>query len=120
MRGRRALAGLVVGLLIVTLPVGASAHSLLLEASPPLNAEVSSPPRIMLRFNNRIEKALSRIRLIDAAGQRRDLPILPEGPPEEVRAAAPPLPPGRTRVEWHVLSTDGHIVDGTFAFRVVR
>ena len=30
----------------------------------------------------------------------------------------PSVPPGRYRVEWQVLSTDGHVVSGRFAFTV--
>ena len=52
----------------------ALAHSLLLESSPAAGATLASAPdTLMLRFNNRIEKPLSRIRLVDAAGVQRPL-----------------------------------------------
>jgi methionine-rich copper-binding protein CopC len=80
----------------------------------------ASPPYVVLRFNNRIEKRLSRIRLVAARGEPRVLAVgVDGGRVDELRAAAPALAPGAYRVEWQVLSTDGHVVRGVFSFRVV-
>jgi hypothetical protein len=105
-------------LLVVSVP--ARAHSLLLESFPAAGAAlVASPPRITLRFNNRIEKRLSRIRLVDARGGTRVLVVSKDSEEvDELRAPAPALEPGAYRVEWQVLSTDGHVVSGGFSFRV--
>jgi len=74
----------------------------------------------MLRFNNRIEKNLSRIRLVDDRGHARTLALtLADGAPDRLTAVASPLIPGAYRLEWQVLSTDGHVVRGGFSFRVV-
>jgi len=95
----------------------AAAHSLLLESSPAANSVVSAPPReLALRFNNRIEKRLSRLRLVDERGQGRDLPVTTDGAADRLHAAVPDVPPGRYRVEWQVLSTDGHVVTGRYSF----
>jgi copper resistance protein C len=97
----------------------AAAHSLLLESLPAANATLSAPPRqLALRFNNRIEKPLSRVRLLDAGGAAQSLAVADEGPPDRLTATVPPLTPGRWRVEWQVLSTDGHVVSGRFEFRL--
>jgi hypothetical protein len=97
----------------------ARAHSLLIESSPAANASLSTAPRaFVLRFNNRIEKKLSRVRLVGGAGQRLDLPVAVDGPADILTATAPVLSPGAWRVEWQVLSTDGHVVSGTFSFRL--
>ena len=96
----------------------AAAHSLLLGSVPAANAVIASPDRIELRFNNRIEPKLSRIRLVDERGARRDLPVSANGTPDRVSAPLSTLTPGPYRVEWQVLSTDGHIVSGRFSFRV--
>lgn len=110
---------LAAALALVT-PVPARGHSLLLESFPPAGATVSaSPPQITLRFNNRIEKRLSRIRLLGAGGDPRALVV--SGDPtrvDELWAPLPALQPGAYRVEWQVLSTDGHVVSGGFSFRV--
>jgi methionine-rich copper-binding protein CopC len=96
-----------------------SAHSLLLESSPAAGAVVAVPPdRITLTFNNRIEKPLSKIRLVETRGQVRDLAVVVvDGPPERLTVTVPRLAPGDYRVEWQVLSTDGHVVSGRFSFR---
>lgn len=97
----------------------AGAHSLLLESAPSAGATLATPPpELMLRFNNRIEKSLSRIRLLDDAGAVRQLDVAAEGAADRLTAAVPALPPGRWRVEWQVLSKDGHVVSGRFEFRL--
>lgn len=111
----RLLAGLLTAL---AFPLAASAHSLLLESTPAPNAVVAAPARVELRFNNRIEPKLSRIRLVDERGARRDLPVGTHGGPDRVSAPLSTLSPGPYRIEWQVLSTDGHIVSGRFSFRV--
>jgi methionine-rich copper-binding protein CopC len=98
----------------------AAAHSLLLESAPAAGATLTTAPReLTLRFNNRIEKSLSRIRLLDDQGAARSLAItLDDGTADRLSAAVPSLPPGRWRVEWQVLSMDGHVVTGRFEFRL--
>jgi copper resistance protein C len=109
----------VVALLVLGAAFPAAAHSLLLESSPAANTVLTEPPpRVALRFNNRIEKRLSRLRLVDGKGEGRDLAVQPDGPPDRVEAPVPALGPGPWRLEWHVLSTDGHVVSGALPFRV--
>lgn len=112
-----ALRGLLAAALVgVTATAGA--HSLLLESVPAPGATLTAPPReLMLRFNNRIEKSLCRVRLVDNRGADRPLVVsVARGPDDRLTAALPSLEPGRWRVEWQVLSTDGHVVSGRFAF----
>ncbi len=97
----------------------APAHSLLLEASPAVDGTVTAPRAVSLRFNNRIEKRLSKLRLIDPARQVTSLPVSLEGPADRLEAPLAALAPGAYRLEWQVLSTDGHVVTGAFGFRVV-
>jgi copper resistance protein C len=106
--------------LALSAPAGAAAHSLLLESSPAAGATLSeAPPQISLRFNNRIEKSLSSIRVLDERGAPRPVTMLVgEGAADRLIATVSALAPGAWRVEWQVLSTDGHIVNGRFSFRV--
>jgi methionine-rich copper-binding protein CopC len=95
------------------------AHSLLIESSPGANSTVGiSPGELVLRFNNRIERKLSKIRLVGAGAQKLDLPVVVTGRADTLRANVPALTPGAWRVEWQVLSTDGHVVSGAFSFRL--
>jgi methionine-rich copper-binding protein CopC len=117
MKAARAAAA---GVLVVALAGGAAAHSLLLESVPAAGATLTAPPeQITLRFNNRIEKKLSTIRLVDERGAPRAVTVLgTDGSADRLTATLSPLPPGAWRIEWRVLSTDGHIVSGAFSFRV--
>ncbi|HYS16027.1 MAG TPA: copper resistance CopC family protein [Candidatus Binatia bacterium] len=116
----RAGAAAAAGVLVLALAASAPAHSLLLESSPAAGATLGeAPPKISLRFNNRIEKKLSTIRVLDERGVPRLVTVaVGEGSADRLMATLPSLAPGAWRVEWQVLSTDGHIVSGGFSFRV--
>jgi methionine-rich copper-binding protein CopC len=111
------LAGLVLGG-----ATPAAAHSLLLESTPAANAQLTaSPPQVVLRFNNRIEKRLSHVHLVDE--RRGTVATAPTARTEDqtaesLVAAVPPLTAGVWRVEWQVFSTDGHVVTGSYQFRL--
>jgi methionine-rich copper-binding protein CopC len=96
----------------------AHAHSLLLSSVPSAGATVNGAPAVTLRFNNRIEKKLSRIRLVFPRGEAHALTVRADGAVDALEAPLPPLAGGRYRVEWRVLSTDGHLVSGVVPFRV--
>ena len=114
---RLAASGALLTLVLTVVP--AASHSLLMESSPVANSVVTiSPHEVRLRFNNRIEKRLSRIRLIDARGEARDLAVAADGAADWLIAPGPAVGPGRYRVEWQVLSTDGHVVTGRYSFTV--
>ena len=108
------------GLAALVIAPGAAAHSLLLESTPAAGATLPAAPReLRLRFNNRIEKPLSRVRLLDAKGAAQTVALHTEGTaPDWLSGPLPSLGPGRWRVEWQVLSTDGHVVSGRFEFTI--
>src|SRR5206468_1308974 len=82
--------------------------SLLLESTPAAGSTVAAAPTLSLRFNNRVEKPLSRLRLLDERGGSLSLAMPASGGPvDRLSAPLPPLSPGAYRVEWQVLSTDG-------------
>jgi methionine-rich copper-binding protein CopC len=72
----------------------------------------------VLRFNNRIEKKLSRVRLVGGNGARLEVPVAVEGQANALTGPMPALAPGVWRLEWQVLSIDGHVVSGAFSFRL--
>ena len=112
---------LLAAALIITAVLPAAAHSLLLSSVPAADAVLqASPPYVTLRFNNRIEKRLSRVRLVDEHGAVAVAPtaMARDASAETLVAAVPPLAPGAWRVEWQVFSTDGHVVSGSYQFRL--
>jgi methionine-rich copper-binding protein CopC len=99
----------------------AAAHSLLLASTPAADAVLkTSPSVVMLRFNNRIEKRLSSVRLVDERGAVATAPrtAVDDETDETLWAVVPPLAAGIWRVEWQVFSTDGHVVSGSYQFRL--
>jgi methionine-rich copper-binding protein CopC len=117
----RRLAAPVVLLASLLTASSVAAHSLLIESTPAANSVLETPPPVLrLRFNNRIEKGLSRVRLVDERGQARELPVAEDGAADSLAAGVAAMTPGRYRVERQVLSTDGHVVTGRFSFTVTR
>ncbi|HBK91344.1 MAG TPA: hypothetical protein DDZ68_06710 [Parvularcula sp.] len=99
----------------------ALAHAMLVEASPRVGGSVAEAPgEISLTFTERVEPSLSEISLTGANGQAVEMSAArsgatPRGLVAEIRR---PLAPGRYRVEWSVVSVDGHSTKGDFSFAV--
>lgn len=118
----------VATILLVTLtwlagPQAASAHPELVKSSPEAGSITdSSPQQLELYFTEGVSLGFSTIKLLDRA--RREQPI---GVLEKIGVAdtdvkaivTNPLPSGVYTVVWRVLSSvDGHLIAGSFAFRV--
>ena len=101
-------------------PRRASAHALVTEAEPAAGAvlEDGPPPRVRLRFNSRIDRARSALRLLRPDHSEAGLPIAEDGAPPDTLHTSTDLPAGRYVVRWQVLATDGHITRGDVPFTV--
>ena len=96
-------------------------HATLLSSEPAKGSTVaSSPERIYLVFSEEVEPSLGRIRLVGPDG--RVVALESAGDPRNVSAlmarVTTPLGPGTWRVEWRIVSEDGHPIDGDFTFAV--
>ena len=99
----------------------AHAHAIVLEASPTHDAVLPAPPaRIVLRFNSKIEHALSRVSLETAAGRPVALPVARATELDAARLVVPlsPLAPGTYIVRYRVLAADGHVTEGALRFTI--
>jgi len=97
----------------------AAAHAVILEAVPrPDSAVPSTFSGVVLRFNSRIEKPLSRLWLRGPDGGRRPLRVSVDGAPDRLIAPVSSLVPGTYAIEWQVFSADGHVTRGRFPFVV--
>lgn len=102
----------------------AAAHAIVLESVPGRDAVVDrAPERVVLRFNSKLEKRLSRVTLAAGSGSPVALPIATEGPdgdqqPDRLVAPLRPLGPGAYVLRYKVLSADGHITEGVLRFTV--
>lgn len=109
-------------LLVFAAVAVASPHALLLDSTPRADTAVSAPPRLILRFNGRIEARLSSVMLIGGPRQTRILLLKNEAPleqPDVLIHHLPTLEPGHYQVEWKALSVDGHLTNGILKFDVV-
>lgn len=128
----RALAAALFGLLLAAwLLTPASAHADLLAASPPANAQLSTPPAgVELIFNEALEPAFSAIQVLNSAGQLVDQRVDPQvdqtavsqvdpAQPTRLTLALAPLPDGVYTVAWKAVSqVDGHQTSGAYPFSI--
>lgn len=93
-----------------------------LEASTPQagTAVAATPKEVRLQFNEQVELAFSKIKLVDQAGKvvQPSRVDLDKSNPKVMIATVPPLASGAYRVQWSTLTRDGHKVKGEFPFQV--
>jgi copper transport protein len=98
----------------------AAVHATLVSSEPAANSRLAtSPVRLRLVYSEPIEGRLARVTLVPGAG--RPVVLRAAADPRDVHAVIAPvdtLVPGSYRVEWRVVSADGHPVDGTFVFAI--
>jgi methionine-rich copper-binding protein CopC len=108
-------------LAVLALSAGdASAHAKLSNAAPAAGATVKTGfTNLELTFNEAVEPALSVIEVLDGQGQTV---LSSKGQAVCAEAACkmvlPPLTAGDFTVKYHVLSVDGHVVEGSYDFHV--
>jgi methionine-rich copper-binding protein CopC len=97
-----------------------AAHSLLVESVPAHGARLATaPPSALLRFNARIEPALTRVSLLEGPRRRTALEIGKESLVDRIVVPLPPLPPGVYGLAYKVLAVDGHVTRGVIQFTVL-
>jgi methionine-rich copper-binding protein CopC len=108
---------------LATLAVPANqafAHSKLKSSVPANGASVPGNfKEARLDFLEPIEAELSHFELVDEAGK---VVVRAEGAtacePKSCRFAVEVLPPGGYRIGYHILSGDGHVIEGDIHFTV--
>ncbi len=99
------------------------AHALLIEADPPPNATLKTPPKeVVLRFDAPVRESYLALAVIDLKRKRRvdrrDVHRDP-GDGSVVRATLKqPLPPGEYLVRYRVQAQDTHIMTGQYPFKI--
>ena len=103
-------------------PARVAAHANLAESDPAANSVLDAPPeRVVIRFTEPLEAALSEIRVLDSDGERVDLGdnALDPGDLTVMSVSVGALDNGTYTVAWTNVSTvDGHRVRGAFLFSV--
>jgi len=97
----------------------ARAHAVLVESTPPAEAEVvGDKVEFHLRYNSRIDAKRSRLSLKGPGGAKTVNPR--QGANEaELVARVEGLAPGRYTLFWDVLSVDGHVSRGQVPFLTI-
>lgn len=99
----------------------ALAHAGIVERQPEEDAALERPPeRVRLRFNEPVEAAFDPLEVYGPGGERVDegnARVDPEDPDAVVVDLKGGLPGGTYEVRYRISSTDGHPVDGRYAFR---
>ena len=99
------------------------AHAFLEHAEPAVGSRINiSPTEVRIWFTERLEPVLSRIQVFDAANSevdKRNVHIDGSNP-ALLEVALSPLPPGKYRVVWRVVSVDTHVTTGDFTFILAR
>ncbi len=110
---------LALACLAVVLPRNAAAHAVI-TASQPEHGSTIRPGAIavILSFNARIDRVRSQLTLTSPTGQASTLRIRDDSTASILRADAAVNEPGRWRLRWQVLATDGHITRGDILFSV--
>ncbi len=98
----------------------AQAHAIILESSPQHAESVTSPKKLVLRFNSRLKKPLCSVQLVGP--RQRTIVIFrqePGTPPDTLAYPLPRLEPGAHQAKWKVMAVDGHLTEGIVRFTVV-
>ena len=102
-------------------PSLAMAHAVLVKSSPARRAVLSqAPAHVELTFNERLEPAYSTVSVWSSATSRVDdgkIIVRPDDP-RRLSVGVPSLAPGAYTVKFRVLSVDGHLVEGNYAFEI--
>ena len=95
-------------------------HATLISSEPAADSRLAaSPTRVRLVFSEPIEGNLARVTLVPGTGS--PMVLRATGDPRDVHAVIAPvdsLATGQYRVQWRVVSADGHAVDGTYVFAI--
>lgn len=116
---RAALGLLSAAAIVVAAATPAFAHATLVRANPAKDAIVAPLRSVQLMFSAHVETRFSTVQVVSASGQK----IAGEsavGSDNRTLTATlnRPLAPGAYRVEWLIVSADGHRMQGDYGFTV--
>ena len=97
------------------------AHAMLDRSTPRVGSSVRvAPDRVELWFTERLEPALSTVKVVDAGDRQVDSrdAAVDKGDRKHLSVSVASLQPARYRVVWRVVSVDRHAAEGDFTFDV--
>ena len=114
-----ALCGALLLAALLALPAPAQAHDTRLSSDPEDGATLeTSPEEIALTYSADILEVSPLVRITDESGtELAEIVPTVEGP-VATATLTEPLPAGTHTVQWRVVSSDGHPIEGTFSLTV--
>ncbi|MGX5052685.1 CopC domain-containing protein YobA [Enterobacter asburiae] len=97
------------------------AHAHLKQQSPAADSQVAAPQVLTLNFSEGIEPGFSGVVVTDAHKQVIKTGTATRDEKNKAQLTVPleqTLAPGAYRVDWHVVSVDGHKTTGIYHFSV--
>ena len=97
------------------------AHATLVKSDPPRRASLSSSPkRIQLWFNEKIEGSYASVTVLDSNKKSitENNPEVVLDDPKSVVLNIPQMEPGRYTVQYRVMSVDGHVIASSYDFSI--
>lgn len=97
------------------------AHAHLKQPTPAVDNVVEAPQRITLAFSEGIEPGFSGVVITNAQQQVVKTGAVKRDEKDKARLIVPldqALTTGTYRVDWHVVSVDGHKTKGSYSFSV--
>jgi methionine-rich copper-binding protein CopC len=98
------------------------AHAFVDHVEPAVGGQIHSAPiQVKIWFTEKLEPALSKIRVFDSSGQeidKRDVKI-DQSSAVLLTVSLPALKPGKYKVVWRAVSVDTHVTTGNFMFELV-
>jgi methionine-rich copper-binding protein CopC len=99
----------------------AFAHAHPKVMAPAADSVGPSPAVVSITFSEALEPKFSSIEVTDAGGKKKfntasSIPV--PNDPKTLTLALPKLPPGGYEVHWVSVATDGHRLEGEYAFTV--
>ena len=114
-----ALAGALLLAALIALPAPAQAHDTLLSTDPEDGATLeTSPEEVTFTFSADILDVSPLVRISDDDGEEVAEIVPTIDGPTATAAVEEPLPAGTYDIQWRVVSSDGHPIEGTLTVTV--
>lgn len=113
---------LFVLILLISIPHNSSAHAYIIKSTPTEDEVLEkSPSKVSIQFDEEIQAAFRSLKVLDQTGKRvdqNDAHINKKNKTILEGKLKPDLPDGTYTIQWSVISSDGHPVNGTIPYQI--
>jgi copper transport protein len=113
---------IILYIILTSFPSISSAHAYIVQSTPSDNEILkSSPKKVTIQFDESIQAKFNSIKVTDSSGRRvdtKDGSVEPTRPSILKVGLKNNLASGTYRIQWRVISDDGHPVQGVIPFQI--